>query len=129
MRFSSVVALILVAVGLAMVATGLSGCGDAHLGDYYGRRTHTAFEAQAQAKGADSAGTLDADDAKITLARQRGRAVPGTPGAGYGGTPGAPITGTSYGGSPYPGSSSTGMTSAGIPASSPSAPIRLDAVR
>lgn len=128
MRFSSVVALILVAVGLAMVATGLSGCGDAHLGDAYGRRTHSAFEAQAQAKGAESAGTLDADDAKITLARQRGRAVPGTPGA-YGANPGAPTTGTSYGGSPYPGASSTGMTSAGIPASSPSAPIRLDAVR
>jgi len=117
MKFSSVVALIFVA----------AGCGDAHLGDAYGRRTHNAFEAQAQAKGADSAGTLDADDAKITLARQRGRAVPGTPGAAYGAAPGAPYSGTSYGGSP--GSSSSGMTSAGIPASSPSTPLRLDAVR
>jgi len=129
MRVSSVVALILVAVGLAMIAIGVSGCGDAHLGDYYGRRTHNAFDAQAQAKGGDSAGTLDAEDAKITLARQRGRALPGTPGAAYGAAPGAPYTGTSYGGSPYPGASSTGMTSAGIPASSPTAPLRLDAVR
>jgi hypothetical protein len=116
MRISSVLALILVA----------AGCGDAHLGDAYGRRTHNAFEAQAQAKGADAAGTLDADDAKITLARQRGRAVPGTPGAAYGAAPGASYGGTSYG---SPGSSSSGMTSAGIPASSPSSPLRLDAVR
>ena len=130
MRVSSVVAVILVAVGLAMVVTGLGGCGDAHLGDYYGRRTHNAFDAQAQAKGGDSAGTLDADDAKITLARQRGRAVPGTPGAAYGAAgAGYGASGTSYGGSPYPGASSTGMTSAGVPASSPSTPLRLDAVR
>src|SRR5262249_21163895 len=83
-------------------AIGLSGCGDAHLGDYYGRRTHTAFDAQAQAKGGDSAGTLDADDAKITLARQRGRALPGTPGAAYGAA-GAPYGGTSYRRSALPG--------------------------
>lgn len=108
-------------------AAGLAGCGDAHLGDAYGRRTRSAFDTQAQAKGGDSAGTLDSDDAKVTLARQRGRALPGTPGAN------AAAQGTSgYGGMPYPtmgGTSSSGMTSAGIPSSSPGGPIRLDAVR
>jgi hypothetical protein len=122
---TTILALLLVCVGLAMIATGLTGCGDAHLGDAYGRRTKNAFDAQAQAKGGDSAGTLDADDAKITLARQRGRAVPGTPGAAVPGLP----SGTTYGTSTYPGAGSTGMTSAGIPAASPTTPIRLDAVR
>jgi len=102
-----------------------SGCGDAHLGDGYGRRTRNAFDAQAQAKGGESAGGLDADDAKTTLARQRGRALPGAPGAAaIGGLPGS--GGMTYGGSSG-GMSST--TSAGIPASTPSAPVRLDAVR
>jgi hypothetical protein len=130
MKVYRILALALVVLGLVLTAVGLTGCSDAHLGDYYGRRTRTAFEAQAQAqaKPGDSAGSLDADDAKITLARQRGRALPGTPGAAMGGYPG-----TTYGASPYPSAAgmagSSGMTSAGIPASPPTGPIRLDAVR
>lgn len=104
---------------------GLAGCADAHLGDFYGRRTRTALDAQAQASGGDSAGTLDADDAKNTMARQRGRAAPGSAGAaqavpfmggaGYGGVGGSAIVG--------------GTMSGGVPSSSPSGQIRLDAVR
>jgi hypothetical protein len=96
----------------------LAGCADPHLGDFYGRRTRAAFDAQAQASGGGSAGTLDADDAKITLARQRGRAIPGTAGAApmgaYGGGAGAVILSGSSG---------------SVPSSSPSGQIRLDAVR
>jgi hypothetical protein len=110
----------------ALVAGGLAGCGDAHLGELYGRRTRGAFDAQAQAqapaKGADP-GALDADDAKLTLARQRGRGALGAPGAasasglsgsaGFGGgAGGAPILGGSGGGAP-----------------APSTPYRLDAIR
>jgi hypothetical protein len=103
----------------------LAGCADPHLGDFYGRRTRAALDAQAQAaSGGDSPGTLDADDAKVTLARQRGRAVPGTAGAaqavpplgayGFGGAGGAGMVGGSTG---------------GVPSSSPSGQLRLDAVR
>ena len=102
----------------------LAGCADTHLGDFYGRRTRAALDAQAQASGGASAGTLDADDAKVTLARQRGRLPPGTgpsaagitgSGNGYGGTGGGAIVG--------------GSTSGGVPSSSPSGQLRLDAVR
>ena len=111
------------------VLAELAGCADSHLGDLYGRRTRSAFDAQAQVAVGDSAGTLDADDAKITLARQRGRVVPGTGGAAQA-VPGMGGYGTGYG---YSGAGNNniigGSTSGGVPSSSPSGQIRLDAVR
>jgi hypothetical protein len=106
-----------------------AGCADTHLGDGFGRRAHSALEAQAQARGVgDSAGSLDSDDAKITLARQRGRAIPGAPGATPVGM--APVVGGfSYGGTSLSGSGQSSTTTAGIPSSTANAPIRLDAVR
>jgi hypothetical protein len=107
-----------------------AGCADQHLGDLVGRRNRAVFDAQAAAKGAESAGVLDADDAKIALARHRGRALPGTPGASMPGT--SSSMAGSYGGfsgGGGGGAMQSGTTAAGIPGSSPVAPIRLDAVR
>jgi hypothetical protein len=103
-----------------VLIAGAAGCADTHLGDFHGRRARGALDAQAQAqplaRGGDSAGTLDADDAKLTLARQRGRGIQGV---GSTGQPAGYGAGLGVGGS----------TAAGIPSSTPSGPIRLDAVR
>jgi hypothetical protein len=108
---------------LALWALGtLAGCADPHLGDLYGRRTRTALDAQAQTSGGDSAGRLDADDAKLTLARQRGRAAPGTAGAAQA----LPSTGA-YG---YSGTILGGSSAGAVAPSSPSGgQLRMDAVR
>jgi hypothetical protein len=47
-----------------------AACGDVHLGDGYGRRTRTALDAAAENTGADGPGTLDAEDSKLTMAKQ-----------------------------------------------------------
>jgi hypothetical protein len=109
-------------IRIALLALALAGCADPHLGDVYGRRLRTAFDAQRDAK-TDGA-TLDADDAKLVSARHHSKPAPGTPGAAPTGGMGA-MSGGQMGGS-Y-GSSTSGMSTGVAPA--PQTGLRLDAAR
>ncbi len=110
MRFAS-------AVLLAFTVSGLAACGDAHMGEGYGRRTKTALDAQA-ARGGEGGLPLDGDDARMVMQQHRlgGAAVSGT------GTMPSTSSYGSYGG--YGGIS--GTTTGGV-AATPIVPIRLDA--
>jgi hypothetical protein len=96
------------------IAGMCAACGDVHLGDGYGRRTRTALDAQAENTGADGPGTLDAEDAKVTMAKhhnpgqQTGTGGAGYTGAGGGGALLIPTMSSSSGGSSS-GSSSGSM--------------------
>ncbi|HKA86203.1 MAG TPA: hypothetical protein VKE22_01010 [Haliangiales bacterium] len=70
-------------VVLVLPVLVLGACADVHLGDDYGKKTRAVFQAQAEAPGTGE-GMIDAEDARLILARHRNKVQqPGA--AGYGG--------------------------------------------